>query len=174
MKKFIRQWNEEPDVYAEVQQHLVDQTTPEEGHPNYKQILRMIKMAPKVWGILVEKVSTGEAIKEMTTNGLCTTNMEARQHIKDAEAIYGRMRVPDEDGRRMLLIEITEKMLAKAADKGDYKSASRLIGYLMRLEGLASRSPQMVNVFNQLKLPALQIGSDASQIKMEELHIETD
>lgn len=126
---------------------------------------RLRHLAVAIWPIMIDEVTTTGVCKKMVELGLAKDLRAATKLIPDVERIYGRVKQADKDGRRAIMVEILLDALKRARDKGNFNAVQRIADRIAKLEGLYMEEGSMVNIYNELTLPAPMLTDDPKVIE---------
>lgn len=155
------------DKYDRIRDAILNDTELTDVHER-----RLRQMAVHVYPLLISEVSISAVSAKMVELGLITSRGKAYNIITEVERIYGRVREVSKESRRAVLVEILAEALGEAKKKKDFRAVARIADRIAKLEGLYMEEGNMVNVYQELVLPAPLLTSDPEVVEFEEVDTE--
>uniref|UniRef100_UPI00259A08DD hypothetical protein n=1 Tax=uncultured Algoriphagus sp. TaxID=417365 RepID=UPI00259A08DD len=143
-----------------------------------QKLLKRATIVQVVWPILIEQMSNKATIQAIIDAKIVKGPRMAYSAIQDTVKVYGRIEEADRKGAKAILIEITKEALRearnKARDTGNWAPVERLIDKLAKLQGLYETTDNLVKVYQELRLPDLQVSSDPAVLDGKFIEIDVD
>ncbi|MEL6627651.1 MAG: hypothetical protein AAFQ92_19165 [Bacteroidota bacterium] len=153
------------DTYDRIRDYIIN------GVPLEPDELAIAKRAMMVYPIIVEEISTKAIIAKLIKLQISSSQYFAHKHIRETEHIYGKVRRADREGRKAILLEqmheVLVLMIQDAKDSGNWAPVERMFGRIAKIEGLNDDQTSLVQVYQSLEFPKLEVTSDPQEVFVE-------
>ncbi len=137
---------------------------------NDKQKQR-VEIYEKAHEIFLSGFSRGETAKNLqvyfSKNGIDFSIRSAYGYLQDALDLWGAGPETDMTTARMILIETGKRMMKKAENQGDMKSAAAFFAQIVKLHPMPSENAEIVDKIKSLKPHSVNLSSDPEILRRQ-------